>query len=250
MNTKTKQVGACVIIIGNEILSGRTQDKNLTYLAQILNEHGVQVQECRVIPDIQSIIVDTVNHCRRQFDYVITTGGIGPTHDDITTECIGVAFGVPLLVHPEIETIIHQRPAPEDIMESRMRMALVPTGAELVHSKIGPPGYRIENVFVLAGIPDVMQSMAENLVNMIAGGMQVHSRSVDAHLTESTIAKSLSDIQDKYPEVSLGSYPFFKDNIYGTSLVMRGTSDEQLEQVFNEVCEMIQAAGETPITGK
>lgn len=234
-----RSVNSCIIIIGNEILSGRTQDKNLVWLADILNKNGVQVQESRIIPDVHQTIVDTVNHCRKRFDYVITTGGIGPTHDDITTACIADAFGVKLLIHPDIEAMIRQKPASKAAMEARMRMAMIPEGAELVHSKMGPPGYKIGNVFVLAGIPSIMQSMSKSLVKMISGGLSVQSYSEDAYLTESAIAGPLKELQDNYPDISLGSYPFYKDNVYGTSLVMRGTDLERLDKVRTEIRQLI-----------
>lgn len=247
MNTETKKVNACILIIGNEILSGRTQDKNLAWLAQTLNTHGVQVGESRIIPDVQAVIIDTLNLCRKQFDYVITTGGIGPTHDDITTDCVAKAFGVELQIDPEIAAMIQQRTAPAAVMDSRMRMARIPKGAELVRCELGPPGYKMENVFVLAGIPAVMQAMTKSLVTMLSGGVPVKSCAIDVHLTESAIAGPLGDIQDEYPEISLGSYPFFKDNIYGTSLVMRGTDGDKLSLVFGKVQSMVRALGGTPM---
>lgn len=247
MNTETKEVNACILIIGNEILSGRTQDKNLAWLAQTLNTHGVQVCESRIIPDDRAVIIETLNLCRKRFDYVITTGGIGPTHDDITTDCVAEAFGVELQIDPEIAAMIQKRIAPADVMDSRMRMARIPEGAELVRCELGPPGYKIENVCVLAGIPAVMQAMTKSLVTMLSGGLPVQSCAIDVHLTESAIAGSLSDIQDEYPEISLGSYPFFKDNTYGTSLVMRGTDGGKLNLVFGKVQSMARALGGTPV---
>ena len=141
-------VSACVLIIGNEILSGRTQDVNLSHIAQQLNEFGVQVRQARVIPDVIDEIVETLNECRAKFDYVFTTGGIGPTHDDITADCVAKAFGCELYIHPEIEEILRQREAPPEIMASRMRMARVPRGAELIRNPFGPAGFQIENVWV------------------------------------------------------------------------------------------------------
>lgn len=237
-----KPVTACVLIIGNEILSGRTQDKNLAYLAKLLNEQGVQVTESRIIPDDTDVIVSTLNHCRQAFDYVITTGGIGPTHDDITTDCVAQAFGVDLHTDPEIEAMIRKRPAAnEEQMAARMRMARLPEGSKLVRNEYGPPGYKIDNVFVLAGIPNVMQSMAQSLIPMLSGGEAVKSRSIEAHLTESEIASPLGAIQNAHPEVSIGSYPFFKDGIYGTSLVVRSADEQLLEKVFEQVKELVHS---------
>ena len=241
-------VTACVVIIGNEILSGRTQDTNLAHIAQQLNEWGIRVEEARVIPDEEDVIVVAVNDARARFDYVFTTGGIGPTHDDITVECIAMAFGVPLVVSDEIAQRIRRRPAPRDVMENRLRMARIPEGATLVDNPTGgPQGFRIENVFVMAGIPSVMQAMLSTVGGEIEGGDIVRSRSVTAYLGESQIAAALADIQARYPNVDLGSYPFYRSERYGTTLVMRGTSDTDLSGVLGEVKSTIIAAGEQPM---
>jgi molybdenum cofactor synthesis domain-containing protein len=242
-----KAVTACVLIIGNEILSGRTQDINLNHIALKLGEWGIQVREARVIPDVIGIIVDTVNEVRARFDYVFTTGGIGPTHDDITAECIAEAFGVNLVIHPEIAARIERRPAPPDIMAARMRMARVPEGATLIDNLTGgPQGFRIENVFVMAGIPAVMQAMIGTLEGKLQGGPIVHSRSVTAHVGESQIADALRAIQGRHPDIDLGSYPFFRADRYGTTLVMRGTDEAHLDLMLAEVNAAIVACGETP----
>jgi len=240
-------VTACVLIIGNEILSGRTQDVNLNHIAQTLGHWGIQVRESRVIPDVPSIIIETVNETRARYDYVFTTGGIGPTHDDITADCIAEAFGVDLVLHPEIANRIEQRPAPPDVMASRLRMARVPEGATLVDNPTGgPQGFRIENVFVMAGIPAVMQAMLSSLEGRLESGPVVHSHSVTAYLGESQIAGALRDIQSRYPDVDLGSYPFFRADRYGTSLVLRGTDEARLAAMMEEVKTAIIEAGETP----
>ncbi|MBX3707664.1 MAG: competence/damage-inducible protein A [Pseudomonadales bacterium] len=240
-------VTACVLIIGNEILSGRTQDVNLNHIAKTLGAWGIQVREARVIPDVTKTIVDTLNETRRRFDYVFTTGGIGPTHDDITAECVAEAFGVNLIIHSEIAERIARRPAPPDIMAARKRMARVPEGATLIDNLTGgPQGFRIENVFVMAGIPAVMQAMLGSLEGKLKGGAVVRSFSVTAYVGESQIAGPLTDIQNRHPSVDLGSYPFFRADRYGTSLVMRGTDPAELETVLAEVSAAIVAAGETP----
>ena len=240
-------VTACVLIIGNEILSGRTQDVNLNHIARTLGDWGIQVREARVIPDVETAIVAAVNEARANYDYVFTTGGIGPTHDDITADCIARAFGVPLVINEEIAALIRQRPAPPDIMESRMRMARVPEGAELVENTTGgPPGFRIDNVFVMAGIPGVMRAMLASLEGKLKSGPVVRSRSVTAFLGESQIAGPLREIQERFPDVDLGSYPFFRENRYGTSLVMRGTDDARLDEMLEAVKAAIVSAGETP----
>ena len=243
----SKAITACVLVIGNEILSGRTQDVNLQHISLTLSSWGIQVREARVIPDVEEVIVTAVNEARRSYNYVFTTGGIGPTHDDITADCIATAFGVGLVVHPEIARLIERRPAPPDIMESRMRMARVPEGAHLVENATGgPPGFCIENVYVMAGIPRVMQAMLAGLEGKLERGAVVRSHSVTAFLGESQIARALGEIQDRFPDIDLGSYPFFKENRYGTSLVMRGTDTSHLDAMLEEVKAAIVAAGETP----
>ena len=243
----SRAITACVLIIGNEILSGRTQDVNLNHIALTLGRWGIQVREARVVPDLEAAIVDAVNHARSTYDYVFTTGGIGPTHDDITADCIAAAFGVPVVLNPEIAALIEQRPAPPDVMEARMRMARVPEGAVLVDNATGgPPGFRVENVFVMAGIPGVMQAMLASLDGKLESGPMVRTRSVTAFLGESQIATALREIQERFPHVDLGSYPFFKQNRYGTSLVMRGTDEASLDEMLEAVKTAIIAAGETP----
>lgn len=240
-------VTACVLIIGNEILSGRTQDVNLNHIALTLGGWGIQVREARVVPDVESTIVDAVNYARATYDYVFTTGGIGPTHDDITADSIAAAFGVPIVIDETIAGLIRQRPAPADVMDARMRMARVPEGAVLVDNTTGgPPGFRVDNVFVMAGIPDVMQAMLASLEGKLASGPVVRSRSVTAFLGESQIAGPLRQIQERYPAVDLGSYPFFRQNRYGTSLVMRGTDERLLDEALEAVEAAIREAGETP----
>jgi molybdenum cofactor synthesis domain-containing protein len=242
-----RPVTAAVIIIGNEILSGRTQDVNLQHIATTVGAWGIRIREARVVPDVASEIVETVNYARARYDYVFTTGGIGPTHDDITADCIAEAFGVDLVVHPEIAERIARRPAPPDIMAVRMRMARVPEGATLIDNVTGgPQGFRIENVFVMAGIPAVMHGMLGSLEGKLRGGPVVRTRSVTAHLSESQIAGPLREIQDRHPDVDVGSYPFFRQDRYGTTLVLRGTDEALLDVMLEEVSAAIVAAGETP----
>ncbi|MEO7851475.1 MAG: molybdopterin-binding protein [Rubrivivax sp.] len=240
-------VRAAVLIIGNEILSGRTQDTNLAFLAKQLNDYGIQIHEARVVPDIESHIVEAVNALRTRYDYVFTTGGIGPTHDDITADCIAAAFGVDLVVSPEIAALIERRPAPPDIMEARMRMARVPRGGGLIDNPLGPPGFYIGNVYVMAGIPRVMQQMVDSLAGKLRRGATVRSRSVTAYLTESQVARRLSQIQDGYPHIDLGSYPFQREERYGTTLVMRGTDEAGLDAMLEAVLRMIVELGGEPV---
>ena len=245
-----KAVTACLIIIGNEILSGRTQDTNLAYLAKELNELGVRMVEARVIPDVEKTIVDTVNECRFKFDYVFTTGGIGPTHDDITADCIALAFDTELEMHPDVVELIKRREAPPEVMETRLRMARIPRGATLIENPTGgPPGFQLDNVFVMAGVPMVMQAMAGTLdKERIPGGDPVRSRSIGAYLSEGKVAVSLRAIAEEHPEVDLGSYPFYRQDGYGTSLVMRGTDEAELDEMLEKVRQMIIDFGAEPFT--
>ncbi len=238
----------CLIIIGNEILSGRTQDINLQHLAKALNELGVRMVHARVIPDVEDIIVETINECRATYDNVFTTGGIGPTHDDITADCVAKAFGTDLYMHPDIVEILERREAPPEVMEARLRMARIPEGAVLVENPTGGPhGFQIENVYVLAGVPMIMQAMVSSLTKERLGGTDpVRSRSVGAYLSEGQVAAPLGEIQKRHPDVDLGSYPFYRQEGYGTNLVMRGTDEAELELMKEEVRQMIIGFGAEP----
>ncbi|MBL4679145.1 MAG: competence/damage-inducible protein A [Pseudomonadales bacterium] len=244
----SKVVTACMIIIGNEILSGRTQDVNLNYLAKALNELGVRLMESRIVPDVESVIVNTVNECRANFDHVFTTGGIGPTHDDITAVCIAKAFDTEIVLHPEIVKMIESREAPPEVMASRMLMARVPEGSRLIENKTGgPPGFQIENVFVMAGVPAVMQAMVDSLdKERLEGGDPVRSRSIGAYLGESQVANALADIQNQHADVDIGSYPFFRQDGYGTNMVIRGTDEKELDEIKEKIRLMILSFGADP----
>ena len=242
-----RPVTAAVLIIGNEILSGRTQDSNLAYLAKKLNDYGIQIRQARVVPDVERDIVEAVNALRHSHDYVFTTGGIGPTHDDITADCIAAAFGVDLVISPEIAAILALRPAPPEIMAVRLRMARIPRGGGLIDNPLGPPGFFIGNVYVMAGIPRVMQQMVDSLAGKLRRGATVRSRSVTAFLAESQIAQQLSQIQDEFPTIDLGSYPFQREGRYGTTLVMRGTDDAALDATLDAVSRMIVELGGEPL---
>jgi len=242
-----KAVTACVVVIGNEILSGRTQDANLSYLALALNSVGVRVREARVIPDDPDTIIATVNEVRAKFDYVFTTGGIGPTHDDITSLCIARAFGVPLILHPEAKALLEMHYRQGELNEARLRMAHVPEGAELLLNPVSrAPGFRIGNVFVLPGVPLVMQAIFDGFKHILAGGKTVLSRSITCALLEGRIAADLGTIQDGYPCVEIGSYPFFGQGAYGTCLVLRTTDQALLDAAAAEVRAMIRKHGGEP----
>ena len=236
-------VTACVLIIGNEILSGRTQDANLAHIARELNEAGVQVRHARVIPDVEEIIIENLNECRARYDYVFTTGGIGPTHDDITADCVAKALGRELYLHPDIESIIRRREAPPEVMASRLRMARVPEGAALLENPFGPHGFRIENVFVMAGIPRVMHAMLTSAIGRLEGGKPVRSRSITAFVTESQVASPLGQLQARYPDLDIGSYPFSRGDRFGTSLVARGTDVAALEALAAEIRALVEGVG-------
>ncbi len=242
-------VTACLIIIGNEILSGRTQDANLAYLAKWLNDEvGIQMVEARVIPDIEMTIVDTVNECRAKFDYVFTTGGIGPTHDDITGSCVAKAFGVPHELNPEAHEILKEYYGPEGLSSARARMAFTPKGAILIDNPISKaPGYQMENVFVMAGIPQIMQVMCDGLKHSLVGGKSVRSRSVKTELPESRIAKILTELDERYDNVDIGSYPFYTNGKAGTSLVVRTTDEDLLLEVSDEIFQAAFELGGNPV---
>ena len=245
-----KTVRAALIVIGNEILSGRTQDANLQHLAKELNSVGVILSEARVIPDDETMIVDTVNTMRAIYDYVFTTGGIGPTHDDITAECIAKAFGLPLIRNVEAEDLMkaHYESTGRELNEARLRMANTPEGAALVKNPISTaPGFRIENVYVLAGVPMVMQAMVENLKPELIGGKTMLSRAVASYIGEGNMAAGLSALQDKYWALDIGSYPFYKaGNRFGTTIVLRHTDASLLETALQEVASLMTSLGGEP----
>ena len=243
----SQSVTACVIVIGNEILSGRTQDINLNHIATTLGAWGIQVHHARVIPDDEDIIVNTINEVRGSYDYVFTTGGIGPTHDDITAVCIAKAFGVPIVQHPDIEERIRQRPAPDDVMASRLLMARVPEGAALIDNPSGgPQGFAMENVHVMAGIPRVMQAMLSTLEGELTTGPVIRSHTVRAYTGESSIADALALIQQNHPDADIGSYPFLREDRYGTHIVIRSSDVDLLRRIADAVMEAVQDIGETP----
>ena len=232
---------AALIIIGNEILSGRTKDKNLAYLAEWLNEIGIQLYEVRVIRDDEKEIIDCVNLLRKKYDYVFTTGGIGPTHDDITTESIAKAFSVELETNPEALKILQSYYKEGELNEARLKMTLLPKGAELVENPVTKaPGFKMENVFVMAGIPSIMQGMLEGAKAFLKIGNKMTSKSIDVFMPESYVAEELSKMQDNYPEVEIGSYPFNKEGQFGTSLVMRSANLDTLERCASDVAEMVK----------
>ena len=253
LSTATAQpqiVTACVLIIGNEILSGRTQDENLGFLARGLNEAGIRLREARVIPDIAEVIIATVNDVRRRFDYVFTTGGIGPTHDDITAQCIADAFGVPLIVDADARRLLETHYPPGQLNAARLRMAMVPEGAVLLPNPISrAPGFQLGNVFVLPGVPSIMQGIFEQLKYRLAGGDKVLSRSISCRLGEGTLAKDLAALQDRWPDVEIGSYPYFRRGDFGVTLVLRSTDRDRLLAATEELRSLVRQLGGEPQDG-
>ena len=248
----SKNPTACVLVIGNEVLSGRTQDANIRFLAKGLGERGIPLREVRIIPDIAETIVATVNEVRAKFDYVFTTGGIGPTHDDITSECIAAAFGVPWEPHPIAWARMEKAYKPGDFNAARQRMGTMPRGAALIDNAMSvAPGFQMGNVYVMAGVPRVMQSMFEWLAPRLEGGQKIEQRAVHSiGLPEGVIAEGLTAIQSRYPAIDLGSYPFYRPAGNGVTLVAKGTNAAEAEAVIADVTELIVSLGRTPIPGE
>ncbi|UTW57781.1 competence/damage-inducible protein A [Kordiimonas sp. SCSIO 12603] len=229
-------VNAALLIIGDEILSGRTQDANLAYLAKWLNETGIQLVEVRVVPDIEQEIVEAVNALRTKYDYLFTTGGIGPTHDDITVDSIAAAFGVPVVVHEKAYQMLLDYYGEENFTEARKRMTRVPEGAELIDNPVSiAPGINIENVFIMAGVPKIMQSMLEGIRPHLRTGRKVWSQSMTVYAPESKIAEELGAIQENNPETGIGSYPFYYSNTAGAQIVVRSADQGALKKAMDEV---------------
>lgn len=246
MSASAERVTAAVMIIGDEILSGRTQDTNLNAIAKFLGAHGVDLAEARVVGDIKEEIIAALNGLRARYDYVLTTGGIGPTHDDITADCVAEAFGVELYEHPEIIAMMAARWQGE-VNAARRRMARVPTGGELIKNPVGgPPGFMIGNVFVMAGVPQVMRGMLDDVGWRLKGGAVVISRTVRVEgFGEGVIAEPLERVAKAHPDMSLGSYPFFTQGLYGSNLVLRGRDAAELEATIGELVEALTRAGVT-----
>ena len=232
-----KKITASILIIGNEILSGKTQDTNLKYLGLELATLGINLVEVRVLPDEEDIIISTLNFCRSKYNYVFTTGGIGPTHDDITAKCVAKAFNRNLLVNEEAVKRLMSNPNKNyELNEARMKMATLPSGANLIDNPVSyAPGFNLDNVYVLAGIPSVAKAMFETFKHKLETNDPIESDSIDIYLREGDIAEPLSTIAKKYSYVDIGSYPFSKDGKYGATIVVRGTDKELIKKVIDEV---------------
>ena len=250
-NREERIVTAAVLIIGNEILSGRTKDVNLGFLAEELTKIGVRLREARVVADVEGEIIAAVNECRARYDYVFTTGGIGPTHDDITSGSVAKAFGVPLILDERARAVLARNYPPGGLNEARLRMAHVPEGASLVENPVSAaPGFRMGNVFVLAGVPSIMRAMFDGLKGNLKGGRPVLSLTVSGFLGEGVIAAGLGALQQRYADLDIGSYPFFRQGRYGASFVLRGTEQARLEAAAVELRKLIQELGAEPIEGE
>ncbi len=248
---------ACLLVIGNEVLSGRTQDANINFLAKGLGAIGIPLREVRVIPDVPETIIGTLNEVRARFDHVFTTGGIGPTHDDITSECVAAAFGVPWEPHPEAWARMeaHYARTAEGVAAfnpARQRMATMPRGATLIDNAISiAPGFTIGNVHVMAGVPRIMQAMFATLAPTLAGGPPIVSRAVHCTgLGEGMLAAGLEDIQKRYPDLDLGSYPYYRAGGQGVAIVAKGNDAAVCEAAIADVTVLFVTLGATPIAGE
>ena len=240
MNNKSKKVNAAVIIIGNEILSGRTKEINLAYISLWLNGLGVKVEESRIIPDIEKEIINSVNELRKKFNYVFTSGGIGPTHDDITAESISKAFNLKYEFHKEALEVLEKYYNQDEFNEGRKKMAKMPSNAKLIYNPTsGAPGFIVDNVFCLPGVPSILQAMLGGLNNKISGGNVILSKTINLKTVESEIAKSLSEVQIKNKDVEIGSYPFFRSGIIGVSIVLRSEEQKKIDKCNHEILKFI-----------
>ncbi|MES2120259.1 MAG: molybdopterin-binding protein [Pseudomonadota bacterium] len=243
---------AALIVIGDEILSGRTQDRNVAEVAAWLNDQGIRLEEVRIVPDDPKRIGDAVNALRSAHDYVFTTGGIGPTHDDITVDSIAAALGVPVIVHPEAQRMLESYYAARDmeVTAARLRMARVPEGAELIHNPTGgPPGVRFGNIFIMAGIPSVAKAMLEALDGQLEGGRPVVSVTVGAFAAESEVADLLRETEASHPGSAIGSYPFTKDGRFGANFVIRSEDGALARETGDDLAGRLRDAGFEPVEG-
>ena len=241
MNKKTK-VNAAILIIGNEILSGRTQDTNTSTLAIWLNSIGVKVEEVRVIPDIEQTIIDTINFFRSTYNYVFTTGGIGPTHDDITAQSVSKTFGIKYEINKEAFKILESYYKPGEFNEGRQKMSWMPENANLIYNPTsGAPGFSVENVFCLPGVPSILKSMLGGLTNSIVGGKPIKSHTISLRTVESEIANSLTKVQNDNKDVEIGSYPFFHAGKLGVSIVIRSEDQTKIDVCNSQILNFVNA---------
>ena len=240
MNNKLNKTTSAIIIIGNEILSGRTQDENLAYISKWLNAQGVQVKEARIVPDLENEIINNINELRKKFNYIFTTGGIGPTHDDITAKSVAKAFNLKYEFHKEAFAILEKYYKPGEFNEGRQKMAKMPFKARLIFNpSSGAPGFIVENVFCLPGIPSILQSMLGDLKNEILGGKPLISKTINLRTVESEIAVPLKEIQEKNDKVEIGSYPFIQAGKVGVAIVLRSEDKSKIGICNEQILELI-----------
>ena len=238
--TKSTKVNAAILIIGNEILSGRTKDTNTSTLSIWLNSIGVKVEEVRVIPDVENTIVNAINLLRKNYDYVFTTGGIGPTHDDITAQSVSKAFGIKYEIHEEAFKILEKYYQPGEFNEGRQKMVWMPEKANLIiNPTSGAPGFSVENVFCLPGVPSILKSMLGGLTNAIVGGEPIKSLTISLRTVESEIANSLTKVQNENKDVEIGSYPFFHAGKLGVSIVIRSEDQLKIEKCNTQILKFV-----------
>ena len=238
---------AAILVIGDEILSGRTQDTNTNYIAKLLGTLGIDVREARVVGDVEDEIVAALNALRARYTYVFTTGGIGPTHDDITADAVAKAFGVGIDYHPEALAMLAARYKPGEFNDMRKRMARVPLGGVLVRNSASvAPGIHIGNVYVMAGVPMIMRAMMEDIAPTLARGAIVHSATVGARIGEGRIAEGLANIAKTFGDLSIGSYPYYREDGFGVQLVARGRDAATVEEAARAIEAMLRDAGAEP----
>lgn len=243
----SKSLSAAILIIGNEILSGRTLDKNTQYIAEKLGARGVRVVDVRVVPDIENTVVKAVNELRAAVDYLFTTGGIGPTHDDITAQCIAKAVGAEFETNQQAYKILEAHYGIDELTPARARMARMPAGATLVPNPVSAaPGFIIENIHVMAGVPKIMQAMLDHILPTLGHGAVVHAKTVVSKLPESALADALSTLQDAFPDIEIGSYPSFKAGNVGVSVVLRSTDEARLWQAAEQTAQLVRDLGDEP----
>ncbi len=243
-----KKLTAALVIIGNEILSGRTQDININWIATKMSDQGIRLLEVRVVPDIEDAIIQAVNELRCKVAYLFTTGGIGPTHDDITSASIAKAFGVDCPLNADArEILLGYYKSESELTPARLRMAHVPVGATLIENPVsGAPGFQMGNVYVMAGVPRIMQGMLDNILPNLASGKPYLSNTVSCDLPESKIAETLGNIQNKFATVDIGSYPHFRSGTMGLALVLRSTDNDNLHEATRDVVDMVRSYGVEP----
>jgi len=242
---------AGLAIIGDEILSGRTQDRNINQVATWLNAQGIRLAEVRVVPDIEQRIVEAVDALRSRYDYCFTTGGIGPTHDDITVDAVAKALGVPVIIHPDARAILERYYANKGgLNEGRLRMARVPEGAELIPNQMsGAPGIKLGNLFLMAGVPHITAGMLDALTGTLEGGRPLVSVTVGAFAPESEVAELLRDVEQSADGISIGSYPFFKEGRVGSNFVVRSEDQDRAQAVADDLAAKLAQVGYDPVAG-